>query len=390
MSDQTILPINQQQREPIIDVLRGWALLGVVVVNYSLFYYLGGIDRIPSTDAISKITKIVTELVFVNKSRLLLNILFGFGFTVLMDKVQKKNLSVYPFFTKRMFYLLLIALLNSCLYYGDFLKDYCLMGMILLPFYAVSARTALGMAAVLLLVQPIIEGTLMSPIYSFLASNGLILPEPSIALYQSHDLLDVMLYGLISAWRETLSVGKFISPNLVVLACFFIGMYLRKANLVDHVTKNPCVVRRIFLASLGSMIAIGIAYLVQNAVAVDLFRYYNVDAWFNILHATLNASGVCWLYGSGKLKTLFESFQMIGRMTLTNYVMQNLIGLILFSGAGFGLLHKLSYSTYAAIAVAVYVSQVYLSKWWLRRFNFGPIEWLWRKLSYSRNIQLAK
>ena len=68
-------------------------------------------------------------------------------------------------------------------------------------------------------------------------------------------------------------------------------------------------------------------------------------------------------------------------MTLTNYFLQNLIGLLVFSGFGLGMLHKMPYSWHAGIAVVLFVAQVYFSRWWLARHHLGPMEWLWRTLS---------
>jgi uncharacterized protein len=97
-------------------------------------------------------------------------------------------------------------------------------------------------------------------------------------------------------------------------------------------------------------------------------------------------SAICWLYVCKKLKTFFSSLQTIGKMTLTNYLMQNLIGLLLFSGLGFNLTQKLPFYGYVLMAVGIYTGQVYFSKWWLSKYNYGPVEWLWRRLTYRSKL----
>ena len=101
-------------------------------------------------------------------------------------------------------------------------------------------------------------------------------------------------------------------------------------------------------------------------------------------------SAICWLYKKDKLKRFFSSLQVIGRMTLTNYLMQNLIGLILFSGFGFNLLLQLPFYAFVLLAVVIFVSQVYLSRWWLSKYNYGPVEWIWRQMSYGKMLPLRK
>jgi len=103
------------------------------------------------------------------------------------------------------------------------------------------------------------------------------------------------------------------------------------------------------------------------------------------------ASAICWLYLAGKLRHFFGALQLYGRMTLTNYVVQNILGLLLFSGFGLGLVMRhLSYGVFMLIALAIYVAQIYFSKWWLSRYYFGPLEWLWRQLSYGKKLAIKR
>ena len=84
--------------------------------------------------------------------------------------------------------------------------------------------------------------------------------------------------------------------------------------------------------------------------------------------------------------------QVIGKMTLTNYITQNLIGIFLFSGfgLGYGLSHKLYLGYYYFFALVIYILQIYFSKWWLARYYYGPIEWLWRQLSYGKRLPIKR
>jgi uncharacterized protein len=94
----------------------------------------------------------------------------------------------------------------------------------------------------------------------------------------------------------------------------------------------------------------------------------------------------------GKLKAFFNSMQVIGKMTLTNYLVQNFIALLLFSGMGLNLSlnHRIHFGYYLLFALVLYITQVYFSKWWLSRYQFGPVEWMWRQLSYAKRLPLKK
>lgn len=143
MINQNIKPIEQNQRIAIIDILRGWALIGVVLVNYFLFFYFSKDITIPKDDYTSHIVRLLTDIVFTNKSRIMLNVLFGFGFATLIDNVSNKGINPILFFSKRMFWLFAIGLINTCFYNGDFLKDYAIVGLLLLFFYKASEKTSL-------------------------------------------------------------------------------------------------------------------------------------------------------------------------------------------------------------------------------------------------------
>jgi uncharacterized protein len=92
-------------------------------------------------------------------------------------------------------------------------------------------------------------------------------------------------------------------------------------------------------------------------------------------------AAICWLYVAGRGRRLFEWMRQAGRMTLTNYMVQNLLGMLIFSGFGLGLLHRIPYSAHIALAIAVFAAQVVFSRWWLARHRVGPVEWLWRRLA---------
>lgn len=140
MDRQNLKPIEQTSRIVIVDALRGWALIGVLLVNYFLFYYLDKEQAMHKKDTFSQILKLFTDIFFTNKSRIMLNILFGFGFSILIEKIKLRGKNPIVFFSRRMFWLFLIGLINTCFYYGDFLKDYAMVGLLLLLFYNSRAK----------------------------------------------------------------------------------------------------------------------------------------------------------------------------------------------------------------------------------------------------------
>ena len=124
----------------------------------------------------------------------------------------------------------------------------------------------------------------------------------------------------------------------------------------------------------------------------DAFKYYQPGFLVILSSMLFFGSALCWLFISGKLKRFFSSMQVIGKMTLTNYIVQNFIAIFLFSGAGLSLSldKRIHYGYYLLFAFVIFIAQLYFSKSWLSKYYYGPIEWLWRQLSYGKRLELKK
>ncbi len=389
MQTGSILPIEQKQRIAIIDILRGWALLGVVLMNYADYFYMGLDWSVFKPDLLTNILLGISNVIFAAKSWTLLSFLFGYGFSVLMENVAAKGINPAIFFSRRMFWLFILALINSAFFWGDILKDYAVMGMVILLFRKCSARTAFIISLALLISIPAVAAL----VSSIKRPGGMELFKPYFHLFESSNPLKVLWFGLYGTYLyEILSPNYLITVHVVMLSCFFFGMAAQKAGFFTHLHENKKYVKRIFWISLAVVLVIIAILMVTQKLKWGWMKYYN-PFYFIILGSMLFiASTICWLFISGKLKAFFRSMQVIGQMTLTNYITQNIIALLLFSGIGlnFSLKNRIHFGWYLLFALIIYVTQVYISKWWLKRYQFGPIEWVWRQLSYGKRFPIRK
>ena len=366
-----------KQRTAIVDVLRGWALLSVVLVNFAIFYYFDRVQRVPADDWLSQVAKMVVQVIFQGKGWPALALLFGYGFSAWIEKTRSRGMDPVPGFVRRMFFLLLIGLVNCALYYGDVLKDYAIVGLVVLMFHRVSQRTALALGVGCLIAFP--------AVVAFTHSLGIASPiaSPDISLYQSDDLLQVLRFGLQSGLNISLSLTKYADWNLVMLGCAFIGVYIQRIGLLENLNENLPYVRRIFWISLAFAIVTAAARAGAEKLGLNPDDYYDIHFWPMLGQMAFFMAAICWLYARGRFQRFFGALQIVGRMTLTNYFVQNLAGLLVFSGAGLGLLYRMPYSMHVGIALALFVVQIGFSKFWLARHPLGPIEWVWRKLSHT-------
>lgn len=388
MSLPDFAPVPFNKRVPIVDMLRGWALLGVVLMNYSDFFSMGAPANY-KPDAFTNVLLTGGSILFASKSWTLLSFLFGYGFAVLMQNTAGKGINANSFFLKRMFWLFVIAFFNSAFFFGDILKDYAFLGIILLLFQKCSVKKALYIAAFLFLLIPLVTSLVIN--FTGPASFGIL--APYFPLYKSHSLLRVFWFGLVGTWKgQVVNLNCTGTVHTVMFCCFMVGLAAKKASFFEQITTTyrPAI-KKIWLASLVWLIVIVILNLtLQKPVLIA--KYYNPDYWVVLVTMTFTTASLCWLYVAGVLKTFFGAMQSIGKMTLTNYIMQNIISVFLFSGFGFGLslVHRVAAVWYYLIALFVYVLQVYFSRWWLVRYYYGPVEWLWRQLSYGKRLPIKR
>jgi uncharacterized protein len=387
MQDLDFQPIQSSQRVVIVDILRGWALLGVVLMNYQDFFFMGTGN--PPIGPVSNVLLYISSIFFAAKSWTLLSFLFGYGFAVLMKNTSEKGVHSVKFFTQRMFWLLVLAVINSALFYGDILKDYAVLGLILLLFHRSSAKTAFRLSIGLLILLPFVAAYVR--VHSGPYINQL---APYYHLYQGHNPLNVLWFGLTGTWHdEVISLNYAISVHIAMLCCSFLGLAAQKFNFFGDILTNKKHIKRIFWISLIVSILVLISAILTSGKKYEEFYAHFSTRYLLVLSTMLFiASSICWLYIAGKMKRFFASMQVIGKMTLTNYMTQNLIGLFLFSGFGFGfgLSHKLYLGYYYFFALLIYVLQIYFSRWWLTRYYYGPIEWAWRQLSYGKRLPLKR
>jgi uncharacterized protein len=156
MENTIVNPIQQNQRTAIVDILRGWALLGVVMMNYKDYSEFGlSTAAAHKLDLAGKIIYGVLNVFFSAKSWTMLSMLFGYGFAVLINNIRRKGLNPVKFFSGRMFWLFVIAFVNCCFFWGDILKDYAIMGLFFLLFYKTSGKFTFILAICLIMLLPV-------------------------------------------------------------------------------------------------------------------------------------------------------------------------------------------------------------------------------------------
>jgi uncharacterized protein len=378
------LEIKNSSRLAIVDILRGWALLGVVICNMTVYAYNDKWDLI-SKDFLSTALEKVEHYLFSAKAWTLLSILFGFGFGILLERKNQETGSANVYFIKRMLILFVFAFVNTAFQWGDILRDYAGLGLLLLLFYPLPAKKLFIISICMFLLLPFFS--------AFIASIDITATDPRIAvltpLKHTQSIFKIVKYNfLMSYYEEVIGAFYLYTVHYTMFLCMLLGLAAQKTHFFDHLETHRKNLQKIAIVTLVFVLAYNIYFIIIGKNILHFFDYFRPRFWAIIATMLFTTACICLLYLNGKCKELFFYFSLMGKMTLTHYITQNIIAFFLFQGIGLIKLDSLPYYFYFFYAIGIYILQVFFSKWWLSRYQYGPVEWLWRSLSTTRSKSL--
>lgn len=389
------------QRDPLLDIFRGFAIFGIFFINITIMHCLFINQDSFATqfqDATSDLINRVLQLFFYNKFFPIFSFLFGLGITLQILKKQQNNRPYIGFFMRRMGALFAIGILHILLLWsGDVLHLYALLGLVSLIMVRLSAKVT-AFIGIGLLVFPfydqlagfILENTQWQLDRGLLAygEQGIITTQregsylDTILLRQSDYManLPMLLFYLAPMAFAMFSLGMAASKSEIKFGSKQWLNYFQKAAIVTAVLS--CIYRIVFLFWLPES---------------DLYRHELLrPLWFKLMFLSDVTFGLCylwgiaWLWHKGILKKPLMYFSYVGRLALSNYILHSVIGLLLFTSVGFSLYQTLSPLACFTIALVSFIGQVQLSKIWLSHFQYGPLEWLWRCITYRQKMPFKR
>jgi uncharacterized protein len=356
-----------QERIIALDILRGFALLGVLLVN--MLDFSGSALRLNTLGArgntLDQIIDVAIAFFAVTKFYLLFSFLFGVGFAVQMRRLETTGRSPVAFTLRRMGVLLMIGLAHAILIWdGDILRLYAVAGMLLLLVRRLPDRALIALAMIVALAGLIYFSTVD------LSDASDLMDTESVQLY-----LSGTYPGLV---RHRVAQPIILDIQIpMVLVMFLLGLVIGRSGRLDHLDRYALFLRRWWKWALP----VG---LIGNAVL--LAGYESNTAWAISLGVHVGAPALSLVYASAVLLNAdkLRGLAPVGQMALTNYLSQSLIGTTLFYSYGFGLYDQLTPTVTLLVVAAIFGAQVMISAWWMGRFRFGVMEWLWRTLTYGR------
>ena len=401
-------PVTPRERIVTLDILRGIALLGVVIANVWL-WFSGAWFNFPAVLDELRVLSLDSVVfhgigLFVSgKAITTFSFLFGLGFAIQMLRATDRGMAIAPVYRRRLTVLLLFGLTHAVLlWYGDILIIYALLGFLLLAFQKRADRTLLVWAGVFIIAIPLALSSV--PLIAGLvggegpgggpgAEGGPMaeLRATALAAFQSGRPSDVVAANL------RMLGFFFLSPKILgmlsTLGVFLLGLYAGRkgffVNTVEHregfrrVARWGLAVGFVFSAALVTVwVRVPFEAMGENPYLPLLTTVFYVLGTFPLAFGYIAA--VTLLVERPAWRRVLGTFAPVGRMALTNYLSQTVLCLLVFYGYGGGLVGEVSPAPAFLIALLVFGAQMLWSPWWLARFRFGPAEWLWRSLTYRR------
>ncbi|MCA0969630.1 DUF418 domain-containing protein [Halobacillus litoralis] len=384
-------PVKESERLDWIDAARGLAILGIFMVNVPAFnapYFLyGGAGEFwPSS--VSQAVQSFIDIFFQASFYTLFSLMFGFGMQMMKERLDDRQVSYRPIIFRRLMVLIGFGLIHAFLiWHGDILLSYGVLGMFLFFFFRAKAKTLViwGIGMLMMIVVPF---TLL--LYSVRDMIGNTTNYAAIEQardnYGNGGITDIWHQNWVD-WSYANSPANLPFLALTLIPMFLFGMAVCKKKWLHAPSEHLSAIKTTWIVT-GILFLLFKAgpYIVGNPSWMQMMQDNiggSASAVFYVLSITL-------LFRTDTGKRLAYPLTWVGRMSLSNYIFQSIVSFILFYSVGFGLYGQVSPLWSFILVIAIYSLQVVLSKLWLSQYKYGPLEWLWRTLTYGKKQPLKR
>ena len=386
-------PAGLNERIEVVDVLRGFALFGILFTHISMQFMAG---RLPepviqsmTSHPIDQVIMALSGIFFQGKFYTIFSFLFGLSFALQLTGAARRDSNFLVRYGWRLLILGTIGLLHHIHWRGDILSIYAVLGFAMLPFRNISDKWLVVVALLLVLNVParLTEGyrALTAPSASPAQRND----AGEATAKQYYDLIKHGSYGQnlrenFYAFREKMAFQLDSGRLYITLGFFLLGLYAGRRRFFESFATHQSFFRKVCRYSgFATLALIVVALLLFLVLRLPENGYTRLLGGFifdtaNTALTLFYLAGVTLLFGKPNWAKKLAGLAPVGRLGLTNYLLQTVVGLVLFQGYGFNLMGEIGVALSTTLAFPVFFLQVQYSKWWLSRFRYGPFEWLWR------------
>ena len=404
-------PVKAAEREIFMDVLRGFAILGIFIANLNSFsFYEPGLPDTPYLLGKADRTMAFLHHMFIEgKFYSIFSLLFGWGIALQFKRAAANNVNALPTVRRRLLFMLLLGAMHLLIWTGDIVFFYALLGFILLPLRKFSNKTLLITGCILIL-SPILLywlkmewpalnypsqkfGQIGQQVgdYFFPQYKDIDTREEFAAIMKEITWWDVLKNNL-SGFFYRYSYLFHVSRVPKVLGMFLIGYVVGRSDFFKNLDQHRKLVYIIIVA--GLLIGIPANYMLADQMENHMGDYFQMKMnglyqtiWYaiGVVPLAMAYTGIFMLLFKNLTgKKILSPLAPVGKMAFSNYIMQSLIGNFVFFGTGLGYMWKVGPVYYTIFGVIVFIGQIIISTIWLKFFNYGPVEWIWRSATYKK------
>jgi uncharacterized protein len=393
---QRLGPVTASERIVFIDILRGMALFGILAANMRAFFapldIYGNVGVLYHGRA-DVLAQAFIDALIQGKFISIFSFLFGMGFAIQMSRAEARRARFMSFYPRRLLALALFGLIHGILIWaGDILLTYALSGAILLLFRKRRQKTLLWWAGGLISL-PLVAAAGFLPFYFSRFHRAWMDPKPP-DMKKIYTVVNIYAHGTIQKilaqnwveWKRELPTEGFA---IYAAALFLLGMWVWRAGIVQRLEEYRSTLKRVCAWCLPAGLILCIPLAIVRAMVppgrVSLWSLAANVLWYLFSHilAAGYVSGLALIFLHADWRRTMLPFAAVGRMALTNYLAQSLLCTLFFYRYTFGLYGRIGPAVGLAPTVVLYGVQVWFSNWWLKRYQYGPMEWLWRGMSYG-------
>ncbi|QHS21647.1 DUF418 domain-containing protein [Virgibacillus sp. MSP4-1] len=379
-------PMKRSQRLPWIDGARGFALFGILMVNVPAFnapFFLYGGEEQYWSGSVNHGVQAFIDIFFQASFYPLFSLLFGFGLQMMWERLQNNKVLV-----RRLFILLAFGCIHAFLiWHGDILLSYAGVGFLLFFFFHQQPRVLSKWFFGLLMVPGVLYTWFLYISREYLGWVNREAITNAFNGYTSDSYITIVTQNFRDWMYANSGFLGLLFLIISLLPMFLIGMLLMKKRWLHDMDTFQPIVRRILYVSLTIFLIFKAGpYLAGNPEWLSFIQDHIGGAAASIFYLT----AITLLFQHQKWGRRLKFLTYAGKMSLTNYLSQSILCFLLFYGPGFNLYGKVSPVWSVAVVFAIYSFQVFFSKWWMERFYFGPLEWVWLSLTYTKKQPMRR
>jgi uncharacterized protein len=403
-SPDVLAPVSTTERLELIDVVRGFALFGVLLANLvwittDVMLTDARLAVLP-TAPLDRVAKQLVVFFIDHKFYTIFSFLFGLGFAVQLSRFEQRGAGA-GVYARRLAILAVIGLLHiALLWFGDILLIYAIAGFGLLIARHWDSRTLIVAAIVLGLsaraasglVPLLTRGT--TSVAAATSSAAAAEKERKLAIFDGSSYPAIVRENVAFYYSQIVAAGVWLFLVPQVFARFLLGLYVGRRRWAARTADIVSPLRRVLpwtmvIGVIGNAVMLSVGNLEHSG------RLDPDSVWLHlaapveevgVLAMAFSYVGVIVLlfHASARWRQRLERLALVGRMALSNYLTHSVLYLLLLTGIGLGLYGDIGPAVCIALSIVIFSAQVVFSRWWLARFRFGPAEWAWRSLTYGR------